>query len=88
MHLHCVSLGYMYIKIVYFFVDAYFYFGTSGSRPSRSGTIVPNEKGSLKELKRYPKNSNIVINVPAGKTVHDMAWLSVWCEDFSVSFFF
>jgi len=63
---------------------AYFYAGSS-DRPSNDGYQVPNEKGSMEVLQRYT-GQNLVLSLPSGKTLRNVKWLSVWCEEFEVNF--
>ena len=63
---------------------AYFYAGAS-ERPSNDGYQIPNEKGSMEVLQRYT-GQNLVLSLPSGKTLRNVAWLSVWCEEFEVNF--
>jgi len=63
---------------------AYFYAG-GGAQPSNNGYQVPNEKGSTEVLQRYT-GQNLVLSLPSGKTLKDVKWLSVWCEEFEVNF--
>ena len=63
---------------------AYFYAGSS-TRPSNDGFLVPDEKGSTGVLKAY-RGENIVLSLPSGKTLKDVSWISVWCEEFEVNF--
>lgn len=63
---------------------AYFYVGTS-DRPSNDGFAIANEKGSNSVLGSYNGN-NLVLSLPSGKTLRDITWLSVWCDEFEVNF--
>ena len=63
---------------------AYFYAGPSG-RPSNDGYQIPNEKGSMEVLQRYT-GQNLVLSLPSGKTLRNVKWISVWCEEFEVNF--
>lgn len=36
-------------------------------------------------LRRY-RNEDITLSLPEGKTLRDIRWFSVWCDDFSVNF--
>jgi hypothetical protein len=64
--------------------DAYFWAGNSKS-PDQNGFIIADEKGSKKPLKGY-NNANIVIRLPAGKSLQDINWFSVWCRRYKVNF--
>ena len=61
------------------------FFAGYNDRPSNDGFQVPNEKGSMAGLNRY-NGDNIVLSLPSGKTLKNLRWLSVWCEEFEVNF--
>ena len=61
------------------------FFAGYNDRPSNDGFQVPNEKGSVAGLNRY-SGDNIVLSLPSGKTLKNLRWLSVWCEEFEVNF--
>ena len=46
---------------------------------------MPDEKGSTQVLKAY-RGQNLVLSLPSGKTLKNIKWLSVWCEEFEVNF--
>lgn len=64
--------------------DAHFWVGT-GARPGPDGTVVPDENGATKPLKRYD-GKTIVITLPDHLTVFDIDYLSVWCKAFFSDF--
>ncbi|XP_072177571.1 protein Skeletor, isoforms B/C-like isoform X1 [Diadema setosum] len=64
--------------------DAFLWGGRTGI-PSDQGFIIPDETGSLVKLGPYD-NRDIDVQMPAGQTVSDLAWLSVWCRRFAVDF--
>lgn len=67
------------------FSAAYFYVGT-GRRPSLEGAFrVRDERGSTGVIKRY-RNRDVTLSLPEGKTLRDVKWFFVWCDDFSVNF--
>lgn len=57
--------------------DTYFWSGLKGSTPNSDGFIVPDEKGSTKPLERY-QDKDVVLRLPEGKTLREVAWLSIW----------
>jgi len=63
---------------------AYFYAGKT-SKPSSAGFQIANEKGSTNGLGSY-RGKDIVLTLPGGKTLKDIRWISVWCDEFSVNF--
>ena len=46
--------------------------------------IIPDETGSMEKLGAY-MNADVVLTLPEGKTVADVMWLSIWCEQAVVS---
>jgi Electron transfer DM13 len=46
---------------------------------------VRDERGSAGVLRRY-RHKDITLSLPEGKTLRDIKWFSVWCDDFSVNF--
>lgn len=79
-------------KIIFCFVlnffchlAAYFYVGNT-KRPTNQGAIrLRDERGSTGVIKRYRKK-DITLSLPEGKTLRDIKWFSVWCDEFSVNF--
>ncbi|KOC59250.1 Protein Skeletor, isoforms B/C [Habropoda laboriosa] len=63
---------------------AYFYVGTSKS-PNGNGIRLRDERGSTDTLKRY-RRKDITLTLPDGKTLGNIKWFSVWCDEFSVNF--
>ncbi|CRL07149.1 CLUMA_CG020142, isoform A [Clunio marinus] len=64
---------------------AYFYVGTSRA-PSAQGAIrIRDERGSNEVLRPY-RHKDITLTLPEGKTLRDIKWFSVWCDEFSVDF--
>ncbi|GLH12658.1 Protein Skeletor, isoforms B/C [Gryllus bimaculatus] len=63
---------------------AYFYAGDSKS-PNGNGFRINDEKGSPNVLPRY-RNKHITLTLPENKTLRDIRWFSVWCDEFSVNF--
>lgn len=64
---------------------AYFYVGST-RRPNNVGGIrLRDERGSNGVIKRY-RNKDITLSLPEGKTLRDIKWFSIWCDDFSVNF--
>ena len=69
----------------FFYVDAFFYYGTSGSTPSKSGTALPDEQGRMTKLEAYPLFSAVFIDLRPATTVDNIEWFSVWCDQANVS---
>ncbi|KAL0103119.1 hypothetical protein PUN28_017449 [Cardiocondyla obscurior] len=63
---------------------AFFYAGNSKS-PGNNGFRVRDERGTTNVLKRYRKK-DITLTLPDGKTLNNIKWFSVWCDEFSVNF--
>ncbi|XP_076241245.1 DM13 and DOMON_DOH domain-containing protein skeletor isoform X5 [Calliopsis andreniformis] len=63
---------------------AYFYVGTSKS-PNGNGIRLRDERGSTETLRRYRKKG-ITLSLPDGKTLSNIKWFSVWCDEFAVNF--
>ncbi|XP_023290274.1 protein Skeletor, isoforms B/C [Orussus abietinus] len=63
---------------------AYFYAGSTKS-PGIGGFRVRDERGTTEVLKRYRKK-DITLTLPEGKTLDNIKWFSVWCDEFSVNF--
>lgn len=64
---------------------AYFYVGNSRVPSGQGSFRIRDERGSNGVLKRY-RNKDITLTLPEGKTLRDIAWFSVWCDEFSVDF--
>ncbi|XP_018392522.1 PREDICTED: protein Skeletor, isoforms B/C-like isoform X2 [Cyphomyrmex costatus] len=63
---------------------AFFYAGSSKS-PGNNGFRVRDERGTTNVLKRYRKK-DITLTLPDGKTLNNIKWFSIWCDEFSVNF--
>ncbi|XP_014486776.1 PREDICTED: protein Skeletor, isoforms B/C [Dinoponera quadriceps] len=63
---------------------AFFYAGSSKS-PNNNGFRVRDEHGTTNVLKRYRKKG-VTLTLPDGKTLNNIKWFSVWCDEFSVNF--
>ncbi|XP_029163979.1 protein Skeletor, isoforms B/C isoform X2 [Nylanderia fulva] len=63
---------------------AFFYAGNSKG-PGNGGFRVRDERGTTNVLKRYRKK-DITLTLPDGKTLNNIKWFSVWCDEFSVNF--
>ncbi|XP_063979976.1 protein Skeletor, isoforms B/C isoform X2 [Diachasmimorpha longicaudata] len=63
---------------------AYFYAGNSKS-PITNGFRIRDERGMSGPLHRYKKQS-ITLTLPEGKTLNNVKWFAIWCDDFSVNF--
>lgn len=63
---------------------AYFLVGTTPQPSNPPGSWrLRDERGNAGVLRRY-RNKDITLSLPEGKTLRDIVWFSVWCEDFSV----
>lgn len=67
------------------FTAAYFYVGNSHHPSNNGASRLRDERGSSGVIKRY-RNKDITLSLPEGKTLRDIKWFSVWCDDFSVNF--
>ncbi|CAG9794627.1 unnamed protein product [Diatraea saccharalis] len=56
--------------------EVYFWAGV-GPQPSARGFQVPDEYGYLEPLQAY-KGEDVRLELPGGKTVFDIKWVSVW----------
>lgn len=81
--LHCLLRKYV-TNVMYLGADAHFWVGV-GAQPGPDGTVVPDENGATKPLKRY-EGKTIVITLPDHLTVFDIDHLSVWCKAFFADF--
>ncbi|CAG0899746.1 unnamed protein product, partial [Cyprideis torosa] len=63
---------------------AYFWVGR-GSRVGQDGYQVPDEKGSLGNLRGY-RGDSVTITLPEGKTLDGLSYFSVYCEEYDVNF--
>ncbi|XP_037092885.1 protein Skeletor, isoforms B/C-like [Pollicipes pollicipes] len=64
--------------------DAHFWVG-KGPKPSRDGSIVPDENGGQSPLRKYSRKT-VVLTLPGDQTVFDVDYLSIWCRQFSADF--
>ncbi|XP_070063130.1 protein Skeletor, isoforms B/C isoform X1 [Drosophila virilis] len=65
---------------------AYFYVGNT-ARPSNEGAArLRDERGGTAALTRRYRNKDITLSLPEGKTLRDVKWFSVWCDEFAVNF--
>lgn len=64
--------------------DAYFWVGST-KKPGVTGTALTDEKGSRKPLKSY-RNADVLLKLPAGKTLRDIKHIGLWCRKFQVDF--
>ncbi|XP_017874479.1 PREDICTED: protein Skeletor, isoforms B/C [Drosophila arizonae] len=65
---------------------AYFYVGNT-ARPSNEGASrLRDERGGTASLTRRYRNKDITLSLPEGKTLRDVKWFSVWCDEFAVNF--
>ncbi|GFS78254.1 hypothetical protein NPIL_520601 [Nephila pilipes] len=64
--------------------DAFFW-GGSTSKPDASGFIIPDEKGKKVPLQEY-RNQDLLLRLPAGKTLRNIKWIAVWCRKFYANF--
>ncbi|XP_074594209.1 protein Skeletor, isoforms B/C-like [Brevipalpus obovatus] len=64
--------------------DAYFWAGSS-STPDVNGFIIPDSLGRYDVLKGY-SNQNVLLNLPKGRTIKTIKWISIWCRSFTADF--
>ncbi|XP_037940918.1 protein Skeletor, isoforms B/C isoform X3 [Teleopsis dalmanni] len=65
---------------------AYFYVGHT-NKPSNEGAYrLRDERGGNTALTRRYRNKHITLSLPDGKTLRDIKWFSVWCDEFAVNF--
>lgn len=64
---------------------AYFYVGNTKAPNNQGAMRIRDERGSGGVLKRY-RGKDITLTLPEGKTLRDIKWFSVWCDEFSVNF--
>ncbi|XP_015782151.1 protein Skeletor, isoforms B/C [Tetranychus urticae] len=64
--------------------DAYFWAGSSPS-PDINGFIIPDSLGRYAVLKGY-SNQNVLLNLPKGRTLQSIRWISIWCRSFTADF--
>ncbi|XP_058466228.1 protein Skeletor, isoforms B/C [Malaya genurostris] len=64
---------------------AYFYVGNTRAPSNKGAHRLRDERGRAGVLRKY-RNEDITLSLPEGKTLRDIRWFSVWCDDFSVNF--
>lgn len=64
---------------------AYFYVGNTKRIQNQGALRLRDERGNSGVLRRY-RNKDITLSLPEGKTLRDIKWFSVWCDEFSVNF--
>lgn len=64
---------------------AYFYVGNTKAPNAQGAFRIRDERGSNGVLRKY-RNKDITLTLPEGKTLRDIKWFSVWCDEFSVDF--
>ncbi|XP_011297025.1 protein Skeletor, isoforms B/C isoform X2 [Fopius arisanus] len=64
--------------------SAYFYAGNSKG-PITNGFKIRDERGMSGPLHRY-KKQGITLTLPEGKTLNNIKWFAIWCDDYSVNF--
>lgn len=58
----------------------------NSKKPSNQGAIrLRDERGSTAVLRRY-RGEDITLSLPEGKTLRDIKWFYVWCDEYSVNF--
>lgn len=58
----------------------------SSRRPTNQGAFrLRDERGSAGVIRKYRKE-DVTLTLPEGKTIRDIKWFSVWCDEFSVNF--
>ncbi|XP_033632784.1 protein Skeletor, isoforms B/C-like [Asterias rubens] len=65
--------------------DAFLWIGDT-DRPDASGTILPVDPNNPDVKLGLYGDAEISVRLPAGKTVSDYKWLSVWCRQFRANF--
>ncbi|XP_055923228.1 protein Skeletor, isoforms B/C isoform X2 [Eupeodes corollae] len=65
---------------------AYFYVGNSKKPTNEGASRLRDERGGTSSLTRRYRNKDITLSLPEGKTLRDIKWFSVWCDEFSVNF--
>ncbi|XP_034178877.1 LOW QUALITY PROTEIN: DM13 and DOMON_DOH domain-containing protein skeletor [Osmia lignaria lignaria] len=63
---------------------AYFYVGNTKT-PNGNGIRLRDERGSAETIKRYRRKS-ITLTLPEGKTLNNIKWFAVWCDEYAVNF--
>lgn len=63
---------------------AYFYVGNTRAPSNEGAWRLRDERGNAGVIKRY-RNKDITLSLPEGKTLRDITWFSVWCDEFAVS---
>ncbi|XP_055594127.1 protein Skeletor, isoforms B/C [Uranotaenia lowii] len=64
---------------------AYFYVGNTRAPSNKGAYRLRDERGRSGVLRRY-RNEDLTLSLPEGKTLRDLKWFSIWCDDFSVNF--
>ncbi|XP_053691292.1 protein Skeletor, isoforms B/C-like [Sabethes cyaneus] len=64
---------------------AYFYVGNTRAPSNKGAHRLRDERGRSGILRKY-RNEDITLSLPEGKTLRDIRWFSIWCDDFSVNF--
>ncbi|XP_049880584.1 protein Skeletor, isoforms B/C isoform X2 [Pectinophora gossypiella] len=64
---------------------AYFYVGTSGRPQAAGATRLRDERGGAGPLRRY-RGEGVTLALPDGKTLRDLRWFAIWCDEYSVNF--
>lgn len=54
-------------------------------RGNQGSIRLRDERGSSGVIRRY-RNKDITLSLPEGKTLRDIKWFSVYCEEYSVNF--
>ncbi|KAJ2941652.1 hypothetical protein O0L34_g14710 [Tuta absoluta] len=68
-----------------YYSAAFFYVGTSG-RPNAAGALrLRDERGGTGPLRKY-RGEGVTLALPDGKTLRDVRWFSVWCDEYAVNF--
>ncbi|XP_067619850.1 protein Skeletor, isoforms B/C isoform X2 [Eurosta solidaginis] len=65
---------------------AYFYVGNTPKPTSKGAQRLRDERGGSTALSRRYRNKDITLSLPDGKTLRDIKWFSVWCDEFAVNF--
>lgn len=75
----------MFLCNVHDSIAAYFIVGNTKRPGNQGSTRLRDERGSTGVARRY-RNKDITLSLPEGKTLRDIKWFSIYCEEYSVNF--
>lgn len=64
---------------------AYFYVGNGTRITNKGATRLRDERGQAGVIHRY-RNRDVMLQLPDGRTLRDIKWFAIWCDEFSVNF--